>query len=88
MAAEGREYLLNHLRDLYGEETLLTNPSFNTARLVKDQQKTSTGRLVHICKSGSREEQKFDWQTRYFAIDYFNEFTAPPMCPSASVGPL
>lgn len=75
------KYLLNRLRDLYGEETLLTKPVFqHIVELVSDQLREDVNRSASsppsLCAKWVPREKskKFGWQTRYFAIDYFNEF--------------
>ena len=75
------KYLLNYLRDLYGEETLIEKPVFHhIVDLVSDQLReditSTTNTSISLCAKWVPREKskKFGWQTRYFAIDYFNDY--------------
>ena len=73
------KYLLNYLRELYGESRLIEKPIFNhIVTLVCDQLREDAvvGAKVSLCAKWAPREKsrKFGWQARYFAIDYFNQF--------------
>ena len=73
------KYLLNYLRDLYGESQLIEKPIFNhIVTLVCDQlrEDVAADANVSLCAKWAPREKsrKFGWQARYFAIDYFNQF--------------
>jgi hypothetical protein len=73
------KYLLNYLRELYGESQLIQKPIFNhIITLVCNQlhDDAIVGAKVSLCAKWAPREKsrKFGWQARYFAIDYFNEF--------------
>jgi hypothetical protein len=73
------KYLLNYLRKLYGESRLIQKPIFNhIVTLVCDQlrEDATAGANVSLCAKWAPREKssKFGWQTRYFAIYYFNQF--------------